>query len=180
MLQHLHICNSVASELCRKLPRGVERRDLEQAGVFGLVAAIKSYDQRHGVEFWVYARIRIRGSILDYLRELCWEPRILREGGGELVRMEQMTLAHSRIAAKPDYNPIDEADGLEHWLRCLPERWRQVVRLRVLDDCTFREIGERLSPQVTENRAHQIYRDAESMILNAGAKVDRKFVSNQV
>ena len=52
--------------------------DLVHAGVLGLMDALTKYDERASVQFKTYAKFRIRGAILDSLRELDWGPRDLR------------------------------------------------------------------------------------------------------
>jgi RNA polymerase sigma factor for flagellar operon FliA len=56
----------------------VELDDLVHAGIVGLIDALKKYDPAKNVQFRSYAQFRIRGAILDGLRELDWSPRELR------------------------------------------------------------------------------------------------------
>jgi RNA polymerase sigma factor for flagellar operon FliA len=49
--------------------------DLIQAGMVGLLEALKSYDDSKGASFETYAGIRIRGNILDEVRSNDWVPR---------------------------------------------------------------------------------------------------------
>lgn len=44
--------------------------DLESAGLVGLVEALDAYDPAQGTRFMTYAYLRVRGSIIDYLRSL--------------------------------------------------------------------------------------------------------------
>ena len=44
--------------------------DLESAGLIGLVEALNGYDADNGAVFMTYAYLRVRGSIIDYLRSL--------------------------------------------------------------------------------------------------------------
>ena len=61
-----------------KLPDEVEVDDLVQAGIFGLLDAIESFDLHRGVKFETYCAQRIRGAILDELRAMDWVPRLVR------------------------------------------------------------------------------------------------------
>ena len=56
------------------------------AGVLGLMDALEKYDKNRQVHFRTYAKFRIRGAILDSLRELDWSPRDLRH---KARRMEE-------------------------------------------------------------------------------------------
>lgn len=62
-----------------KLPASVEVDDLIQAGLIGLLDAAKNFDDTQGVQFETYAIQRIRGSILDELRQADWLPRNVRK-----------------------------------------------------------------------------------------------------
>lgn len=60
------------------LPAVVDEDDLIQVGVLGLIDAIQKYDPTKGIKLSTYAEIRIRGHIIDHLRELDWTPRGIR------------------------------------------------------------------------------------------------------
>jgi RNA polymerase sigma factor for flagellar operon FliA len=49
--------------------------------VFGLIDAFNKFDHTKKVQFKSYAQFRVRGAILDSLRELDWSPRELRRKG---------------------------------------------------------------------------------------------------
>ncbi len=68
----------IARRVHERLPRHVPLEDLVHAGVLGLIDALNKYDQRKHVQFGSYAKFRIRGAILDSLREMDWSPRDLR------------------------------------------------------------------------------------------------------
>lgn len=62
-----------------RLPDSVELDDLVQSGMLGLLDAVKKYNPVQGVAFESYARIRIKGSMIDELRKADWVPRRVRE-----------------------------------------------------------------------------------------------------
>jgi len=76
---YVGLVRTVAGRLALRLPPHVSRDDLESAGVPGLLAAIESYDPEKEVDFAAYAQARIRGAILDELRDLDPLPRSLRD-----------------------------------------------------------------------------------------------------
>jgi len=57
---------------------GLERDDMVQFGVLGLVHAIDRFSPVMEVKFETFAVPRIRGAILDELRKLDWVPRSVR------------------------------------------------------------------------------------------------------
>lgn len=68
----------IARHIHDRLPQHVSIEDLIHAGVLGLMDALSKYDEARQVQFKTYAKFRIRGAILDSLRELDWSPRDLR------------------------------------------------------------------------------------------------------
>jgi RNA polymerase sigma factor FliA len=82
--QHAVLVRKLAYQLKAKLPPSVELDDLVQAGMMGLLDAINRYEDIHGAQFETYAAQRIRGSMLDELRNTDWLPRSMRKTMREL------------------------------------------------------------------------------------------------
>lgn len=78
MMEYLPLVKYNAERIYAKLPDEVELDDLIQAGSFGLKDAIESFDPDRGVKFETYCAPRIRGAILDELRNMDWVPRLVR------------------------------------------------------------------------------------------------------
>ena len=91
----------IARRVHERLPRHVPLEDLVHAGVLGLIDALNKYDQRKHVQFGSYAKFRIRGAILDSLREMDWSPRDLRR---KARRIED---AHLKLRAELGRNPSE-------------------------------------------------------------------------
>lgn len=66
----LPLVRRVACEMRERLPQHVELEELTGAGVLGLLDAVRRFDARKHVKIETYARHRIRGAILDSLREM--------------------------------------------------------------------------------------------------------------
>lgn len=73
--RHVPLVKRIAYHLMGRLPDTVQIEDLIQAGMLGLLEAIKHYDAGQGASFETYAGIRIRGAMLDELRRADWTPR---------------------------------------------------------------------------------------------------------
>jgi len=73
--QHADLVKRIAHHLAARLPASVEVDDLIQAGVIGLIEAARHYSGTRGASFETYAGIRIRGAMLDELRQTDWAPR---------------------------------------------------------------------------------------------------------
>jgi RNA polymerase sigma factor for flagellar operon FliA len=76
---HATLVKKLAYQLKAKLPPSVELDDLIQAGMMGLLDAINRFEDIHGAQFETYAAQRIRGSMLDELRNTDWLPRSIRK-----------------------------------------------------------------------------------------------------
>src|SRR4051794_8273591 len=74
----LPVVMSIADKLASKLPRSVEVQDLFQDGVFGLSDAVDRFQLDRGFKFPTYATQRIRGAMVDAMRDRDWVPRLVR------------------------------------------------------------------------------------------------------
>ena len=81
LMEQLPQVRYIARRIHDRLPRHVPFEDLVHAGVLGLIDALNKFDLSKQVQFSSYAKFRIRGAILDSLRELDWSPRELRRKG---------------------------------------------------------------------------------------------------
>ncbi|MDB4941426.1 MAG: polymerase sigma factor for flagellar operon [Labilithrix sp.] len=73
--EHLPLVHRIDAHFMRRLPRSVQREDLIAAGTLGLFHALRASEHTCPEMFAAYARIRIRGSIVDELRRHDWSPR---------------------------------------------------------------------------------------------------------
>lgn len=79
ILEHLPQVKLIARRIHERLPVSVSLEDLISTGVLGLIAAIDRYDPTQQVKLKTYAEYKIRGAILDSLRDLDWAPRQQRK-----------------------------------------------------------------------------------------------------
>ncbi len=79
VMSHLPLVRAIAGRVRENLPVQVELDDLVHAGILGLFDAVQKYDPSKRVVFHLYAKHRIRGAILDSLRQLDWASRDLRK-----------------------------------------------------------------------------------------------------
>lgn len=77
--KHAPLVKRIAYHLMAKLPASVQVDDLIQAGLMGLMDAANHYDGTQGAQFETYAVQRIRGAMLDDLRQADWLPRTVRK-----------------------------------------------------------------------------------------------------
>jgi RNA polymerase sigma factor for flagellar operon FliA len=72
---HMHLVLTIVADFTRRVPRSVQREDLVAAGSMGLIQALRSQTHTCPEILTAYARIRIRGAIIDELRRHDWSPR---------------------------------------------------------------------------------------------------------
>ncbi|MBZ5655257.1 MAG: FliA/WhiG family RNA polymerase sigma factor [Acidobacteriia bacterium] len=111
LMEQLPQVRYIARRIHERLPRHVPFEDLVHAGVVGLIDALNKFDQSKHVQFSSYAKFRIRGAILDSLRELDWSPRELRRKG-RLVDQTYSQLS-GRLGRAPSENELARELGLE-------------------------------------------------------------------
>ena len=84
--ESLPLIKHIAHRVAVRLPSNIEIRDLINAGVIGLLDAIDKFEPERNIKFKTYAEVRVRGAILDSLRNLDWAPRSLRKKSKDLER----------------------------------------------------------------------------------------------
>jgi RNA polymerase sigma factor FliA len=107
LMERLPQVRYIARRIHERLPRPVPLEDLVHAGVVGLIDALHKYDHGKHVQFGSYAKFRIRGAILDSLREMDWSPRDLRR---KARRLEE---AHNDLRSQLGRNPSEPELAVE-------------------------------------------------------------------
>jgi RNA polymerase sigma factor FliA len=82
--QYQPLVRKLAHHLMAKLPASVQVDDLIQVGLIGLSEALHRYEAAQGVQFETFATQRIRGAMLDELRESDWMSRGSRKSQKEI------------------------------------------------------------------------------------------------
>ena len=119
VLEHLPLVKAIAVRVHENLPVHVDLDDLVHAGILGLFDAASKYNPDKKVVFSSYAKHRIKGAILDSLRQLDWASRDLRR------RHKQVEAVTRDLAATLHRNPT-EAEVAEK-LGVEVDRWRQMM-----------------------------------------------------
>ena len=86
IVEYSYIVKFVAGRLSVYFGQNVEYDDLIGYGILGLIDAIDKFDVTKGVKFETYASLRIRGAIIDSIRNLDWVPRSLRQKSKAIER----------------------------------------------------------------------------------------------
>lgn len=166
------LVHQVVGRLLRKLPPNVLRDDLVAAGAFGLIDALrKSAD--HGAAFEWYARIRIRGAVVDELQSQDW---LTRRARTRVAKAQAQGESHGAAVVGFDDLPESQSQGfvdesmatpaeqveqrmeraaLERAVGLLPEREGNIVAWHYFDAVPFKTIAARLG--VSEPRVSQLH-----------------------
>src|ERR1022692_2928259 len=99
VLEQMPQVKYIARRIHEHLPQHVPFEDLVHAGIVGLIDALNKFDSDKNVKFSSYAKFRIRGAILDSLREMDWSPRDLRR---KSRRLEE---AYNKLRSELGHNP---------------------------------------------------------------------------
>jgi RNA polymerase sigma factor FliA len=119
VLENLPLVKAIAIRVHESLPVHVELDDLVHAGILGLFDAATKFDPDKQVAFSSYAKHRIKGAILDSLRQLDWASRDLRR---RHKQVEQVTRdLQATLQREPTEDELAARMGVE------VTRWRQMT-----------------------------------------------------
>lgn len=125
--RHRFDVESMAHGLATRLPRSVDAQDLVHAGMWGLMQAIASYEPERCDRFQAFMRIRVRGAMLDELRNLDFLPRLFRRRLRE--RNDVRARMRMELEREPTESELANALGITEAAllrRCEPLVWRIV------------------------------------------------------
>jgi RNA polymerase sigma factor for flagellar operon FliA len=93
VVKYLPLVTAAVARLAMTLPDHVDRDDLQSVGLVGLLHALRNFDPTCGTSFETYARMRVRGAMLDELRRMDWIPRAIHEKARKIqntmIQLEQ-------------------------------------------------------------------------------------------
>jgi len=160
IIAHLGFARAVASRSLDPRCHGADREDLIAWGVFGLVQAARRYRGDLGAPFGAYAARRVRGQVLDALRDrdplTRTERRAFREQQKQRADLPQpyVEVSLDRLAELGDSDPPDRTRtrtrldprwaGVAAALRRLSPLERRVLVFAYARELTLREIGTRV------------------------------------
>ncbi|MCS7042517.1 MAG: FliA/WhiG family RNA polymerase sigma factor [Bryobacteraceae bacterium] len=119
VMENLPLVKAIALRVHEGLPVHVELDDLVHAGILGLFDAATRYNPNKKVAFSSYAKHRIKGAILDSLRQMDWASRDLRR------RHRQVEQVTRDLCAVLHRQPTE--DELAERLGVGLSRWRQMA-----------------------------------------------------
>ena len=105
--QYQPLVHRLAHHMMAKLPASVEVDDLIQVGLIGLSEALSRYETGQGAQFETFATQRIRGAMLDELRENDWMSR------GSRKNQKDIEQALRRLEHRLGRSPIESEIAAE-------------------------------------------------------------------
>src|SRR4051812_2175097 len=119
VLEHLPLVKAIAIRVHENLPVHVDLDDLIHAGVLGLFDSVTKYDSCKNVAFAAYAKHRIKGAILDSLRQMDWASRDMRK------RQKRVESATQELSSKLGRTPSE--NEMAHEMGVSVDRWRRMA-----------------------------------------------------
>ncbi len=164
------LVHQVVASMLPRLPPNVLRDDLVGAGAFGLLDALRRQQpSERGAEFVWYARVRIRGAILDELRTQYWLSRRARRrfasqernasaavvGLDDLPEERRALVDNSRFTPEMLVFARSDANALAKAVERLPDRERNIINAHYFEGVQLRTIAHDLG--VSEPRVSQLH-----------------------
>ena len=162
---YVPLVEHIARRACSRLPASIELDDIQSVGMIGLIDAIGKYREEKGTQFKVYAEIRIRGAIMDELRQQDWVPRSVRERATRIQRAERTLIARLDRAPRP--HEMAEELGLsldeyhEMYKKSRAHSISKIEDMRRPQDGGSRDPLERLQPANSADQSPEDYVTAE-------------------
>jgi RNA polymerase sigma factor (sigma-70 family) len=171
-LDHLDLVRKVARRF--RTCQVVDREDLEQAGFLGLLDACARFDASAGAKFSTYASLRVRGAIVDWLRqarltgkagrEVIWAMSIESPLPGREKGIVSDGIAEQRGPTEAE-NSLEAAELFEVLSRGLSRRELRIAVARYLDGRSVPQIARRL--RLTQSRVYQLMRGIDDQLMQA-------------
>lgn len=188
---HMHLVLGIVADFMRRVPRSVQREDLVAAGSVGLLHALRSKKHTCPEMLAAYARIRIRGAIIDELRRHDWSPRrrrtpqvavvpspviqnmpVQQPAPGEkpegvvVIGFDDLPPTHSLREEGPSpYEQVQtsrENGDLRRAVGKLPARERSIIQMRYFEDQSSKAIATSMG--LSEARVSQLLARATSQL----------------
>lgn len=151
IMEHMPQVRLIARRIHDRLPGNISLDDLVSTGIVGLISAIDRYDATQGVKLKTYAEYKIRGAILDSLRQMDWAPRQQRK------RARLIESAMSQLEQELGREPKEEEIAAFLGIR-LDEYQEWVSEAHSLNvgslDVAWEEPGSELINQLSDTEQH--------------------------
>ena len=139
IVQYMYLIRYVSGRIRANLPENMSSEDIYAFGVEGLINSIERFIPEKNARFETYAITRIRGTIIDRMREQDWVPRAIRKKQKEINAVSQ--LMQKELGRMPTEAEIAKKVGLS------VEKYHEVMR--------DANVGEVISLNATKDKQDQ-------------------------
>jgi RNA polymerase sigma factor for flagellar operon FliA len=173
---YMHLVRMTVARFLKRVPPSVQRDDLVAAGTIGLMDALAKHagNGERGAEFEWYARVRIRGAILDELRQQDWLSRGARARAQDpsrtsirpaVIGLDDLREGARDIESEDEESPLSIAEknsergALSEVVAQLPARERTIVEMHYARGMQMKEIAKEMGvslPRVSQLHARAI------------------------
>ena len=108
---YLYVVTINAKRMSAVYKNKAELEDIVNQGVLALIDCVDRFDYHRGVQFDTYASIRVRGAIIDYLRQQDWVPRDIRKMSLQIENTYNELQA--QLNRPPSDKEVAESAGME-------------------------------------------------------------------
>lgn len=157
--QYVHLVRNEALKLAVRLPATIELDDLLQVGYIGLLDIIKRYDATQGNTFATFAIPRIKGAMLDELRNRDWLPRHTRK------KIKDVTTAINELEQKLGEPPNDYQIA-EYLQLTIAEYHKILLDSNHSQICSYDEMQTKLGDNIDTMIEHEEDNNPFSTIIN--------------
>jgi RNA polymerase sigma factor for flagellar operon FliA len=174
---YMPLVQQTVLRMMSRLPPNVLKEDLIAAGTYGLLNALRRSEDR-GAAFEWYARIRIRGAVVDELRAQDWLSRRARArrasvAGSDpraIVGFDDLPEQGQDLEGTDPVNADELVDAHRSWLAvhaaidALPARERRLIQMHYLQGLPLKDVATEFG--VSEPRVSQLHARAMTMLRN--------------
>jgi RNA polymerase sigma factor for flagellar operon FliA len=158
--RHRAAVEAMARNMCLRLPPCVDPQDLVHAGIWGLMQAIDRFEPLRSEQFGGFMRIRVRGAMLDELRNMDFLPRLYRRR----ARDREQALARLRIELARDPSDAELAEELGVSVATLQRSYAARGDLRLIGGGAEGAFGGEDGPEPQDGMDRLVDDDVESPI----------------
>jgi RNA polymerase sigma factor (sigma-70 family) len=174
--KRIDVLVNVARGMHKHLKGKVDLEELVSDGMIGLARAVRGFDPNRGLKFTTYASPRIRGAMLDAIRERDWVPRLARIRGEaipDFASIAKVTASGTRdctvagtLVAKEEVPQVDLEDLLERLTAGLDEQRRTCIKMVFVDGVSQHDTAGHLG--LSPSRVSQLIKTAIDWMKECG------------
>ncbi|MEM1485274.1 FliA/WhiG family RNA polymerase sigma factor [Oscillospiraceae bacterium PP1C4] len=110
VMHYSYIARIVAVQMNGVYANFAQAEDIVNQGIITLIACVERYDESKGVKFESYAFMRVRGSVIDFVRKQDWLPRRVRQASKEIYTVHDQLC--NELMREPSQQEIADRMGI--------------------------------------------------------------------